>query len=355
MPPEEPSVREALDAAITASEAPPAEAPAPSPAPAPAPAEHAEAPAPAEEHGDKPQEVQAETEGKPKAMSPASPPEDPYAEAPKSWRTGSRVHWAGIPKEAKDEIIRRDREVFRIFGESANARKLAGEFQQVVQPYLARIQSGNQSPLQAVRNLLDYDHALATSPPQRKAQLAAQLIKDYGIDIRELDAALSGTPMADPVQAAIDRALAERLQPFNQYIQNQQQQEQYRNQGYVEEASQVVERMSSDNTKFPHFEQVREDMADLVEVAAKRGLYLDPQQAYNRAVAMNSELGARVAAQQQAESARQAASVQHARAQKALTASSSVAGAPTGTPGAGGSGGSVRDAVEAAFNSVTSR
>jgi hypothetical protein len=138
-------------------------------------------------------------------------------------------------------------------------------------------------------------------------------------------------------------------------MQSQQTQEYQRNQGYSSEATHTVEVMANDVTKYPHFDIVREDMADLVEIGAKRGLYFSADQAYNRAVAMNPELGAQAAAQRQAEAQRQTALSQHERAQKALNASSSVSGAPMGTPGSGGSAADLRSAVESAFNSVTSR
>lgn len=351
----EPTIREAIESAVTQEEAASAEPTGtPAPAPSPAPAESAPAPAPAESES-APVEQTTEPKAETKTIEPAPAPPDLLAEAPKSWKTSSRTHWGAIPKEAREEIHRRDREVFRIFGESSQARKLQADLNEMVRPYEARIRGTGQSTIQVLRNLLDYDNALATAPPTRRAQLAAQLIKDYGISIPELDAALSGSEPADPVAATVERLLGERLAPFQQYLQSQEQQEQHRNQNYVNEAAQTVESMAINTAKYPHFDTVREDMADLVEVSGKRGVYLTPDQAYNRAVAMNPELGAQVAAQRQAEAQRQQAQAQHARAQKALNASSSVAGAPTGTPGTGGSAANLRDAVENAFNSVTSR
>lgn len=361
MPPDnnEPSLRDALDSAIEAQESSggmmsstaPIGSPAPTPAPTPA-------PAPAEDAQAQSQVPQQELFAKDGGMPPAPKPDQPVdylADAPKSWKAATRVHWAAIPKEAREEIHKRDREVFRIFGESANARKFQSDMADVVRPYEGRIRSSGNTPIQAIRNLLDYDYALATAPPTRRAQLAAQLIKDYGIDIRELDAALSGQGPPNPVAAEVERLVDERLAPFRQYVTAQQQREQMQNQGYATEATQIVENMAADTAKFPHFEQVRDDMADLVEIAGNRGLYLSAEQAYTRAVAMNPELGAQVVAQQQAEAQHRTAQTQHARAQRALNASSSVAGAPTGTPGAGGSAASLRDTIESAFNAATSR
>lgn len=348
----EPTIREALEGAIAQEEAPSApETGTPAAPPAPEPS------APAPEQTPPPEPLKPGD--LPKAPSASAPPKivdaDPLADAPKSWKGTSRQHWGAIPKEAREEIVRRDKEVFRIFGESGQARKLQSDLTEVVRPFEARIRSSGQSTLQVIGNLLQFDYALSSAPPAQRAQLAAKLISDYGIDIRELDAALSGSAPADPVQDTVERLLQERLAPFQQYMQTQQNMEQQRFQGYSNEATQTVDQMSNDYTKYPHFETVRDDMADLVEVAGKRGLYLSADQAYNRAVAMNPELGAQAVAQRQAEAQRQTALSQHERAQKALNASSSVSGAPMGTPGSGGSAADLRSAVESAFNSVTSR
>ena len=41
----------------------------------------------------------------------------------------------------------------------------------------------------------------------------------------------------------------------------------------------TVERMAQDPA-FPHFEAVRQDMADVIDISAKRGVYLTLEQAY---------------------------------------------------------------------------
>jgi hypothetical protein len=202
------------------------------------------------------------------------------------------------------------------------------------------------------------DHILTSSPPPQRAAYMAKLIKDYGIDIRALDDALSGQVSAqpDPVAAQVERLLAERLSPLQTFLAQQQQVAQYQEQQIQQEAALTIGQMSEDNVKFPHFDQVREDMADVIEMNARRNVFLTPEQAYQRSVAMNPELGAQ--ATQQANTGRQLQQAQsaNARAQRALNASSSTAGAPGGSPVGGVSAnGSLRDTIEAAFNQVSGR
>jgi tetratricopeptide (TPR) repeat protein len=346
----DPTLRETLESAVAAQEDPTIEAGGKTvPAPAdPAPPEPQESEPPA---GDEPSQ-------KPAVKEPEGevPPEiKPVAnDAPKSWKAQVRGKWADLPTDVKEEVVRREREHAKTFGDNAQARQFHSQFTEVVRPYEARIRSGGMNPIEAVKNLLEYDYALATAPAAKRAQLAAKLIKDYEVDIRELDAALAGAGPVDSVAATVERLVAERLGPVQSFIMQQQQMEAARNQAYAQEAEVTVETMLADTATFPHFEQVRETMADLVEVSAKRGVYIDAKTAYNRAVAMDPDLGAQAVARTQSETQRLQAQAAHARAQKALQASASVRGTPSGTPGSPGSG-SLRDTIEAAFDSVTTR
>jgi hypothetical protein len=256
--------------------------------------------------------------------------------------------------EVRQEVMKRERETTKVLGETAQVRQFANQFQQITAPYQARIASLGLDTLGAVHELLKGDYLLATSPKTQKAQLMAKLITDYGVDIMELDSALAGKGPADPVDSQVEKLLQERLAPFQQYIANQQRQAQEYEQHSQKEVNQTIESME-DNPKYPHFSTVRLDMADAIDLAAKRGLYLTLDQAYNRAIAMNPEVSGQVAAQQQADARKTAAQQANAKAQRALGASVSVGGAPSGVP-SGASGATDRRAtIEAAFEQLSGR
>ena len=303
--------------------------------PAPAPAQKAAAPAP----------------------SPASEGEEtthPVDKPPQSWRAAQRAKWEKLDPDIRQEVIRRERETTKVLGESASARQLAGQFNQVVQPFMARIQSLGAEPIHAIGELLKADYILATAPKVQRAQLMAQLIKDYDVDVVELDNALVGKAPADPVDDRVERIVQQRLAPIQQFLTRQQQAAQESERQSYEQVTHTVETMGQD-PKYPHFEELRQDMADLIDLGAKRGLYLSLEQAYNRAVAMNPEVSAQVAAVQTAEAKRAAAVAANAKAQKALGASVSVGGAPGGAPS--GASGAIdrRSVIAAAFEQATER
>lgn len=262
--------------------------------------------------------------------------------APASWKKEAKGEWATVPLHIRQEVHKREMEVQKVLNETAPIRQEVQQFREVVSPFMARIQSLGVTPHQAVGELLKADYLLASGSPQQKAQFIDKLLQDYNVDIAELDSAISrrlgGQPQQQPqgfdpnqISQLVQQQLQQALAPIYQQRQQEQQQ-------VVQQAAQTVEQMALD-PKYPHFEEVRQDMADLMEINSRRGIYISVEQAYNKAVGMNTEL----ANMQQATQLNQ-------RAQRAAAAAASVSGSPVG----GGvqshaSEGNLRADLEAAF------
>jgi acetyl/propionyl-CoA carboxylase alpha subunit len=223
---------------------------------------------------------------------------------------------------------------------------------QTVAPYMARIQALGATPVQAIDSLLKADHILATAPRQQKAEYLAKLISDYDVDVSDLDAAIvsmmkgktqqpSQTQAFDPnyVNQLVKQQLEQALAPIYQERDAKKQAEQ-------QQFQHTIESMSLD-PKYPYFEDVRNDMADLIELRAKRGVALSLEDAYDMAVRSNPDTYGQLSQQQSAAQANQ----QHLQAQRAKIAASSVTGAPAGGGSQSYNGdGSLRSQIEAAFN-----
>lgn len=347
-------MREALNAAFDeeAKDEPPVEAtpveevPASEPAetdPAEAPAGEVQAGGSDEKASEKPAGEKAPVQAAPAAQELDGKGFHRVDRAPASWKKEAKGEWAVLPLQARQEIHRREMEVQKVLNETAPIRQEIQQFKEAVSPYMARIQSLGATPIQAVSHLLQADYSLATGTPQQKAQFIDKLLQDYNVDIAELDAAISrrlrGQPQQsqpqgfDPNQISqlVQQQLQQALAPIYQQRQQQEQQ-------IVQQAAMTVEQMALD-PKYPHFEAVREDMADLMELNSRRGIYISVEQAYNKAVGMNPELSAMQQATQLNQSARRAAA-----------AAVSVSGAPAG----GGqqthvTTGDLRADIEAAF------
>lgn len=334
-------LRNALESAITEHEQPEQVAP-------PASAEKSEI------------QVPTETASEPAAVAkdaaPAQTTPEPTVEpAPRSWKPALGEKWKTLDPEIRAEVLRREKDMTRAFGESGQARELAKGFSEVVRPFEARMRTLGVQPLQAMGELLKADHLLSTAPPTQRAQFMAKLIKDYGVDVRELDSALAGEAPPDPVGTRVEQLLEERLAPVRSFLAQQQQQAQQVQWQRNQEAALTVEAMQTDTAQFPHFETVREDMADIIEMSAKRGSFLTLQEAYERACMMNAEVRGTLQARQTAVAQKAQAAASNSKTAKALSASASVNGAPAGSPSTASTSGSLRDTIEAAWSQVNGR
>jgi tetratricopeptide (TPR) repeat protein len=274
--------------------------------------------------------------------------------APQAWKPAQKAKWDKLDPDIRQEVLRREREITQGLNVSAQARQLADKFTQTVQPYMARIQSYNVEPLHAINELLKADHFLSTAPKVTRAQFMAKLISDYDIDLVELDGALSGKGPADPVESRVEQMLAQRLAPIQQYLTNQQQAEQFRQQQIGQQLEQTVETMAQD-PKYPYFEQVRESMADIVELLANRGQHITLIEAYNRAIAMDPSVSQEIATRTASEARATQAAKQNSRAQRALQASVSVGGNPGGLINGSPSTTDRRATIAAAFDQTEGR
>lgn len=381
---EAPSLRETLEAAFDAhsepTEAPsPEPTPAPEPAPTPdtgdAPTEPAEAPAPkvASERARDPkgrfaaklQELAeakaAKAEGKAPAPKPAKAPPNvakvtpkpdgapvdapkPEAapavnKAPQNWKPAAREKWASLPPEVQAEAIRVDREARQALGEAANARKGWDAFTRAVAPYQAMIQADGADPVTATASLFQTAAVLRTGTPHQKAQLVADIARTYGVDIGLLDGALAGQAQAPNGQQAAPQYRDPRVdQLFAQINQAQTQ----RAQSMQQKAQSDIDAMAA---KLEFFEDVRQDMADVLEMAARRGVTMSPEDAYNRAIRMHPEVSKVLAQREQA----QAANAQAASTMQRRAASVSVRTRPAG-PTPAPAPNDLRAALEAAYD-----
>ena len=261
--------------------------------------------------------------------------------APAGWTPANREHWASLPNELKQQISKREREVNDVLQNSVEARKQSDFIGNLGSKYQNVMQSeGINDPMQAVQGMFETVSVLTSGNPQLKAKRMAEMIGHYGIDINALDDVLSGNMQGqqeqqqqadDPMMKALDARLAPMQQMFDS-MQNQQQQQQ-------QQQTQNV------NTEIQNFEKsaefindVRADMADLLDMSASRGVSMSLKQAYDKAVALNPEISKVIADRK----------MQEDMGIKRQTASSL-----NGQLGGGGSGneqvGSLRDTLEGAW------
>lgn len=263
--------------------------------------------------------AQAPTAQQPTTQAPA-----PGFRPPVSWTPEERAEWDKLPPSAHAAISRREREMDQFMQNTAQARRFAGEVEQILQPYLPMIAAEQSTPARAIGELMKTAAFLRTAPPAQRAEAMADLVFQHGVDLNLFEQSLVNriTRQANPQyqqQTMVQQSIQQALAPVNQFIQQfTQQQEQAQNQ----QVQGSVEQFMSD-PQYPYARQVAADMADLMDIYAQRGQQMTLQQAYQRATMAHPTIGPELIRQQQTQSAAQ----QTAAAQRALNAAVS----PTGT------------------------
>jgi hypothetical protein len=275
--------------------------------------------------------------------------------APQSWKPAMREQFMKLKPDMQQEILRRESETGRALSESANSRKFHQDFSQVVRPFEALIAGSGVHPLKAVQNLMTTAATLQTGTAVQKAGTIANIIRTYGVDINTLDQILSGqkpkpgtagAPALD--EAAIDRIVQQRLSQ-HPIITGNQRAQQEQQQRMLAEADQNIETFGQ-AAENKYFEDLREDMGDLLEMAANRGRVMSMKEAYDTAAAAHPEIS-KLVAKERAVAAAQKGRTSVERARRA--ASSQPQGQPGNVRGGGAAPKGIRSAVAQAWDDLS--
>lgn len=273
--------------------------------------------------------------------APAAAPLEAF-KPPQSWKPAAREQFAKLPPEVQAEVARLDRETVGVLRESANARRFAESFQQVVGPHAAAIQAEGGNPLQTVQSLLQTAQALRG--PGR-AQVVANIMRQFGVSEDALVRALEGQA---PAQGGQEAPPGQYRDPrVDQLFNHLQAAHQQRQEATSTRAHQDV---ATFGEKAEFLEDVRPHMAALLADAGQRGQAMTLEDAYDAACWANKEIRAIL---QQREAAK-AANASQASTQRARQASSSIRTQPA-SGGAAGPDGSIRGDILAAMSKLSSR
>jgi hypothetical protein len=207
---------------------------------------------------------------------------------PSTWKKEYVQIW---DKMEKGEQI--SKEDFTKFAEYANQRESeykkgvstykaeadrARSYEEAIAPFVPELQAQNISPAAWINNLGRAHMVLSKAPYAEKVQMFQRLAQDYGIQLGE-------DGVSVPQTDAYTQQLMNQLNQVNQEVYS------IKNRFQQEEQSRLmneIERVRSDVEKFPHFDVVREEMAQLLEL----GKAPDLETAYKKAVRMNDDVWA---------------------------------------------------------------
>ena len=271
--------------------------------------------------------------------------------APPSWKPTSRELWEQIPQAARLEIHRRESETYRALTSSKESRDFISTFRGIVQPYeMLLAQEGG--PIQGFQQYLKTASLLRMGTPQEKAMTVASAVQQFGVPIELLDSALAGilkpgqgngtasaAGSAEFRDPRVDRLMGE--------LANRNAQDQQRNAGRIDSELQAF----AEAPENEYFFDVKDEMADILEIAAKRDKVISLQTAYRQATMLHPEISKLIADKEKRAEARRLTSA----AVKARGAAVQVTGSPSLGAASVGSNETVRGSIEAAISSLSSR
>ena len=206
---------------------------------------------------------------------------------PSTWKKEYVQIWDKM--EAGEQISKDD---FTKFAEYANQRESeykkgvstykaeadrARAYEEAVAPYADELKKRNIEPASYLATLAKADQILTHAPMEQKVQLFQRLAQEYGVQLN-------------------GEGQMQQFDPYTQQLMNQlnqvnQEVSTIKNRFQMEEQTRLnaeIEKYRSDVEKYPHFDVVREEMAQLLEL----GKAQDLETAYKKAVRMNDDVWA---------------------------------------------------------------
>lgn len=256
--------------------------------------------------------------------------------APKTWRKEAAAQWDALPPTVKQEIAKREADMFKGIEGYKQGAALGQSFQQILTPYLPVLQQYGVNPFNHVAELLQAHHILALGSPEEKVALLNHMIAQFRIDPMQL---VAEPAYVDPQVEALQQQVRQ-LQSFHQqqaYAATQQQQQM---------ALSEVEKFSADPTK-PYFNDVADIMTQLIQSGVAGNL----QEAYDKAVYLHPEVRekelARLTAERREEAKKKA---EEAKKATAANVKASAKNASSTTPK-----GSMDETIEETYKDIVSR
>lgn len=243
----------------------------------------------AAKEGAEPDASAIEAQEAPNAAPEASQTPSAPAVSPELQRLGLRRDEADSIAQnpvAMQAMIRRSEEMHRGLEQYREKAQVGVAFEQAMQPYMATIQSLGVRPEQAVQKLLSADHSLRYGSPQQKQAMLAQIGRDYGIEQLSQEQ-LANQPQVDPQV----QALHTELQQMRAWIHQQNQAKDWQERT---ELNSSIEKFAA-NPSNAYFNDVRDDMAGFLQA----GLATSLEDAYEKAIYANPTIREKVIAEQQ--------------------------------------------------------
>ena len=244
-------------------------------------------------------------------------PEIEQIKAPQSWTKEAKEQFASFDPLVQKELIKRETDYSKGIQRHAEGAKWAEETRPIFeqwQPYLNQL---GTTPSQAFKALIQAEYTLRHGSPQSKQQALSKMAADYGIPLAQPSETQQADTSSQPIYDELNNLR-------HQILQQQQYQQQQQQRIAQDQEAQMQEMITefSQNDAYPHFEEVRESMAQLLQGGVAESL----EEAYNKAAWSNPEIRSSLIQSEEAKRIKNQAGI----ARSAKSKASSIHGSPSG-------------------------
>lgn len=227
---------------------------------------------PVEEKEEVKQEADQEGDGAPKESVQQEEKTDPLLvqdKAPASWSPKVREQWAGIPKEVRDEILRRED------ASAQGVRKLQEEtapmrgFVQQLDPFIREAVNVGANPGQYIGQVMAAERALRNPDENIRFDALLNIADQYGIPLREVINKSVGREVlqAKPANAPLPKEVQTELEANRQW-----------------RAQQEEDSMKREIDTFKKDKEFFDDVAPMMGDLLQANAAADLQEAYDKAI-----------------------------------------------------------------------
>jgi len=191
--------------------------------------------------------------------------------APSTWTKENVAKWATIDPAIQQQILKREEDMFRGIEQYKSRAEIGDRYQSVVEPFKAQLEAEQVDPVQLFQAFASNHYLLLHGTPEQKVNVAAMLIRSYGLDLDSIGKAVGEAPAQPQIPPEVQN-LDQRLRQIEQDRLNTQR----------TQFEQEVETFAKDPANM-YFKDVTSDMAALLKTGAATSL----KQAYEIAVFNN--------------------------------------------------------------------
>lgn len=282
----------------------------------------------------------------PAAASPTPTPTTTSLAAPRQWRKEAAGLWEQLPPLVREEVAKREEDMFRGIEAYKTDANLGKTFREVIQPFAQTMQQYGVQPERLVGNLLNAHYTLAMGKPEQKLELFKQLAADYGVDLAQASAMQGFVDSTVSNLQQEVRRLQSQLAGFSQA-----QTSAVREQANAQLNAFEAEKDSAGELLHPHFNEVAVEIATFLSSGVASSL----EDAYNRAIWANPVTRVKVQERAEAVAADKARKEAEERAAKLAAAKAANVKSSAKASTAGSPLGSMDDTLNAVHAAIVGR